>query len=236
MKYVGEIPARMGSKRVKQKNLRLIDGKPMMAYAIEACLGSKRVSEVYVNAESDELGRVAEDFGAKFYKRKPELAEDHIVSDQFNYDFLCNIDCDALVMINPVSPLVEAEDIDNAISYFEENQLDTLITVRNERLQAFFEGKALNFNDDALLPMTQDLSPVQLCAWTVCIWRKKTFIESFEQKGFAVFSGKYGLYPIDPIKSIKISYEEDFRMAEMLIRARRLGEGQVCEPQYYGEN
>ena len=86
-RLVVEIPARMGSKRVKQKNLRLLNGKPMILYAIEAAKRSM-VSEIYVNTESVVIGRFAEDNGVRFYQRDQELAEDTITSDIFNYDFI----------------------------------------------------------------------------------------------------------------------------------------------------
>jgi CMP-N-acetylneuraminic acid synthetase len=235
IKFVAEIPARLGSKRVKQKNLRLIDGKPMIAYAIEACKCSDKISEIYINTESELIGSLADEFGVNFYKRKPELATDKVVSDQFNYDFLQNIDCDALVMVNPVSPLVEAEDINSAIEYYLEHDLDTLVTVRNEQLQAFFEGEALNFSTNGLLPMTQNISPIQLCVWTVCIWNKRKFMESYEKNGYAVFCGKVGLWPISPIKSIKVSYEDDFRMAEQILKARNLS-SEDYKAEYYRDD
>ncbi|EAB5255679.1 acylneuraminate cytidylyltransferase [Campylobacter jejuni] len=220
-KYVAEIPARLGSKRVKQKNLRLIDGEPMIAYAIKACKNVDDISEIYVNTESDIIGQVALDYGVKYYKRKQELSLDHIVSDQFNYDFLKHIECDVLIMINPVSPLVESIDIKEAIEFFEINQLDSLISVKNERLQSFYLNQPLNFNKDGLLPMTQNIDPVQVCVWTICIWRKESFIKSYEENGYAVFNGKYALWPINPLKSIKVSYEEDFLLAEQLLQARK---------------
>ena len=68
-----------------------------------------------------------------------------------------------------------------------------------------------------MLPRTQDISPIQICAWSICVWKAKTFIESYEEKGYAVFSGKVGLYPLNPLKAIKISYEEDFLLAETII-------------------
>lgn len=222
-RIVAEIPARLGSKRVPQKNLREVCGKPMIAYAIEACLGASQVDAVFVNTESDRLAEVARRYGAEVYRRDPELAEDHIVSDQFNYDFLKNVECEAVAMVNPVSPLVESADIDDAIREFRKNELDSLISVRNERLQAFFGGEPLNFSTEGLLPMTQDLEPVQLCVWTVCVWRREVFLRSYERDGFAVFSGKLGFFPVEPIKALKISYESEFQMAEQLIRMRRSG-------------
>lgn len=221
MKYVAEIPARLGSKRVKQKNLRMILDKPMIAYAIEACKGSQKLTEIFVNTESYEIGKVAKLFGAKHYLRSEELSQDHIVSDQFNFEFLSNTECDAVVMVNPVSPLVLSEDIDAAIKEFESENLDTLISIREEKLQSFYKNEAINFDVNELLPMTQNLSPIQLCVWTVCIWRKETFLKAFNEKGHAVFHGKIGFYPIDPLRSIKISEEHDFKLAEALLRARQ---------------
>ncbi|EMV9245435.1 acylneuraminate cytidylyltransferase [Campylobacter coli] len=232
-KYIAEIPARLGSQRVRQKNLRLIEGEPMIAYAIKACKNASSISDIYVNTESDLIGQVALDYGVKYYKRNQELALDYIVSDQFNYDFLKKIECEALVMVNPVSPLIESIDIEEAINFFETNQLDSMISVKDERLQSFYQGKALNFNKDRLLPMTQNIDPVQICVWTICIWRRESFIKAYEKNGYAVFNGKYALWPINPLKSIKISYEEDFLLAEQLLRARKFGK--KSEIRYYGE-
>ncbi|EAI1457776.1 TPA: acylneuraminate cytidylyltransferase [Campylobacter jejuni] len=232
-KYIAEIPARLGSQRVKQKNLRLIEGEPMIAYAIKACKNASSISEVYVNTESDLIGQVALDYGVKYYKRREELALNNVVSDQFNYDFLKKIECEALVMVNPVSPLVESVDIEEAINFFEINQLDSMISVKDEKLQCFYQERALNFNKDGLLPMTQNIDPVRVCVWTICIWRRESFIKSYEKNGYAVFNGKCALWPIDPLKSIKISYEEDFLLAEQLLRARKYYK--KSEIRYYGE-
>jgi len=219
-RYVIEIPARMGSKRVKQKNLRLLNGRPMISYAIEAAKESG-VSEVYVNSESEIIGKLAEEHGVRFYKRKPELSEDSVTSDLFNYDFIKTIKPDVLVMVNPVSPLITGEDIDAAIGYFHEGAYDTVITVREERLQAFCEGKPVNFNPEGILPMTQNIPPILLCAWSVCLWRARTFVKSYEAKGYAVFSGKVGFFPMAPLKCIKISTEDDFRLAEAVMESEK---------------
>ena len=231
MKYIAEIPVRLGSKRVPKKNLRLINGKPMVAYAIEASKDSKYIDKTYINSEAEIMHKLANEYHVNFYKRKPELALDYITQDQFNYDFLCNIETENLVLVNPVSPLVLPEDIDNAIEFYESNKLDTLISVREERLQSFYKNEPINFSTIALLPMTQNLSPIQLAAWTVCIWNATKFKEHFEKNGFAVFVGKYGLYPFDPISSLKVSTEHDFKLAELYIKSRDLQKDNKIE--YY---
>ena len=219
-RIIGEIPARYGSKRVKQKNLRPINGKPLICYIIEAAKKAEMLTEVYVNSESDIIGKIAYDNGVKFYKRDASLSTDTATSDQFNYDFIKGTNADVLVMINPVSPLVEAVDIDNIVRFFLENDYDTVITIREEKLQAFCNDKPINFDINRMLPRTHDIPPIQICAWSVCVWRAKTFLESFEKKGYAVFSGKIGFYPLSLLKSVKISTEDDFQLAEVLLRYR----------------
>lgn len=224
-RIIGEIPARYGSKRVKQKNLRLIDGKPLIWYAIQAGKRAKTLHEVYVNTESDIIGKVATDNGVNFYKRDSSLATDSATTDQFNYDFIKGTKADILVMINPVSPLIEGEDIDNVVNFFLKNDFDSMITVREEKLQAFCSNKAVNFDPNGMLPRTQDIPAIQLCAWSVCVWRAEKFMETFEKKGHAVFCGKVGFYPLGIMKSVKISTEEDFALAEALILHKKIKEG-----------
>ena len=118
MKYVVEIPARYGSKRVKNKNLKLLNGKPMISYAIKAAKNAKLVDSVYVNSEHKDIGKVALKYGVNFYQRSGTVSSRPYYLDIFNYDFLVNTKCEFLVMINPVSPLIESSDIDKAINYY----------------------------------------------------------------------------------------------------------------------
>lgn len=231
-KIIGMIPARYGSKRVKQKNLRVMGGKPLIYYAIEAAKSAKTLKEVYVNTESDVIGRIAVDNGVKYYKRNPLLSTDTSTLDEFNYDFIKGTKADILVLINPACPLIETVDINNVVKYFLENDHDTVITVLEERLQAFCNGKPINFDINSMLPKTQDIYPIQICIWAVCVWRAKTFLESFEKKGYAVFSGKIGFYPLSFLKSIKISTEEDFLLAERLLLYKKMVNEEKCYGKY----
>ena len=217
MKIIAEIPARAGSKRVKNKNMRALNGRPMISYAIEAAKRSRLLSEVYVICDSNEIGNYAESLGVKFYNRPEKLAGDFTTSDEYNYDFINSISPDILVQINPVCPLIESDDIDNIIKHFVDNNFDSLVTVKEERLQAFCDGKPVNFDINKKLPRTQDISPIQICSWPICVWNTKVFKEHYEKNGHAVFSGNLDLYPISQLKSIKVSYEEDFKLAEKLI-------------------
>ena len=218
MNILAIIPARGGSKRLKRKNIRDVLGKPMISYAIEAAKRSRLLSEVYVNSDSNEIGNYAESLGVKFYNRPEELAGDFTTSDEYNYDFINAVKPDILVQVNPVCPLIGSDDIDDIIAYFIDKNADSLVTIKEERLQAFHKGKPINFDINKKLPRTQDIEPIQVCSWPVCIWKAETFKKAFEKEGHAVFSGNLELYPVSQLKSVKVSYEEDFILAETLLK------------------
>jgi CMP-N-acetylneuraminic acid synthetase len=190
----------------------------MISYVIEAAKGSSLLTDVYVNSDSDEIGNYCESLGVKYYKRPKDLASETATSDEYNYNFFEAINPDLLVQVNPVCPMVTSKDIDDIIQYFLDNNLDSLITVREEHLHAFCDGRAVNLDIEKQLPRTQDISPVLICAWPVCIWEKESFMRSFEKKGHAVLSGNLGFYPVSFFTSFKISYEEDFLLADKLMR------------------
>jgi len=235
-KYVAEIPARIGSKRVEKKNIRMLNGKPMVQYAIETCKNSSKIDKVFVNTDSDLIGEIAINNGVEHYKRKECLSSDTAKQDEFNYDFMKNINCEFVVMVNPVTPLIESCDIDDAITYYEQNNLDTLISVKKEQLHAFYEDKPLNFDINKLVPATQDIKHILICSWSICIWRKEVFMDFYKKNGYAAFSGRIGQWIMDPMKALKISYEEDFLMAEQILMARdkfKNGPKLDCKAQYY---
>ena len=76
MRIVAIIPARGGSKRLHKKNIFLLRGKPLIAYAIEACKKSKYINEVYVSSDDDEILKVSSEYNAVPLKRPAELADD----------------------------------------------------------------------------------------------------------------------------------------------------------------
>ena len=75
-KILAIIPARGGSKSIPEKNLRMLCGKPMIAYTIEASLNCRQVDRTIVSTDSEEIKAISEKFGAKSIKRPEELARD----------------------------------------------------------------------------------------------------------------------------------------------------------------
>lgn len=214
------IIARLESKRVARKNLRLVRGRPLLSYAIEAAKAARGLDGIYLNTESELLAGLAQSHGIEVFRREAWLAADDVVLDQTTYAFARAHEADVIGMVNPVCPLTTGDDIDRGLAHFFEHDLDTLLTIREEQLHAFVEDRPINIDLSRPIPMTQDLSPIQLVTWNFCFWRRSTFLQSFEANGHGVFSGRIGLFPLDKRTAVKVSDESDFRIAEALLAQR----------------
>ena len=87
-KIIAMIPVRLGSKRVPNKNLRLLGNKPLVAYIIEAAKEANVFDEIFINSESDIFKEIADEYGVKFYKRPEHLSTDEATNDDFTLDIM----------------------------------------------------------------------------------------------------------------------------------------------------
>ena len=129
-KVIAMIPARLGSKRVKNKNLKEINGKPLISYIVETAVKSNVFDEIYINSESEIFKDIADKYGIKFYKRPEELSTDSATNDQFALDFIENNPCDTLVQLL-------STDYKFAVSF------SILVIVLLYRPSGIFKGKVL---------------------------------------------------------------------------------------------
>lgn len=133
------IPARGGSKGIPRKNLRPLAGKPMIYYSIKAALSAKMVSRVVVSTDDEEIALFARRFGAEVLMRPKELADDVTTLDPV---IICALEqaenkwmqrYDVIVTVQPTSPLITAKEIDEGLAAFEEESLDTVLSVVDDR-------------------------------------------------------------------------------------------------------
>lgn len=135
MTVVGLIPARAGSKRLPGKNLVPLGGRPLLAHTCMAAIESRVLTAVYVNTDSAEIAAVAEQNGVTC----PALRPTHLAADDtptrdsnlFILDFLSQRGehYDAVMVLQPTSPLRTAEDIRNAWTLFEEHTPCAVVSV-----------------------------------------------------------------------------------------------------------
>ncbi|WP_167956009.1 acylneuraminate cytidylyltransferase family protein [Anaerosporobacter faecicola] len=119
------IPARSGSKGLKDKNILDLCGKPVLAYTIEACKESEIFDDVFVITDSEEYADIARSYGAEIpFMESKEMAGDLVSSAEpllYCYDYLKR-DYKLMWLFQPTSPLKMADDIVNAYKVFESNK------------------------------------------------------------------------------------------------------------------
>ena len=130
--FVAIIPARKGSKELKNKNIKLLNGHPLIAYSIRAAIKSKYIKKVFVTTDGAKIARISKKYGAKVINRPKELANDKIISDfavlhainfiEKNYDF------EHIIFLQPTSPLRSKNDLDKAIELYVKKKADCLFS------------------------------------------------------------------------------------------------------------
>ncbi len=236
MKKVAMIPARLGSKRIKKKNIRLLNGIPLISYIIRATIQSECFDEVWVNTESDIIGKIAEEEGAKFYKRPEELSSDTATNDEFVLDFLNNVDTDLIVQVLATSPFITPEEIKEFTNYFSSNDLDTLVSVKEEKIECVYDKKPINFDQKKVSPPSQLVTPVNAYACGLMGWKKTNYLQNMKKYncGYHGGDGKIDFFTIKGYSTIDIDNEEDFQFAEVV--ARFISNSQKEEIRYYDDN
>ena len=216
MKVVCMIPARMGSKRIPNKNTRLLGGIPLISHVIRAAKEANCFDEIYVNSESDALGDIALEEGVKFHKRPASLSTDLATNDDFTKEFLCMVDCDYVVQLLPTSPFITLKEIQDFTKISKQGTQDTIISVKDVQIECIYEGDSLNFDKMKPTPPSQDLTPIQAYACTLMSWRKSKFLENMEEYGCAYHGGDGNtqFVSLKGFSEIDIDHEEDFKIAE----------------------
>lgn len=218
-KIIAMIPARMGSKRLAMKNLALLNGKPLIYYAVKKAKESGVFERIVINSESTLFAKIAKRYNVEFYHRPAKWATSGAKSDFVVYDFIQKNPCDIIVWVNPISPLQTGKEIKRVVDYFIKNKLGSLITVKNEQAHCIYKGKAVNFRKKKVFAKTQDLTPVQPFVYSVMMWRTDIFTCAFKKHGHAFFCGKTGFYPVSKRSSIIIKRKEDLILVDSLMRA-----------------
>ncbi len=232
MKTVCMIPVRANSKRIPKKNLRLLNGIPLVAYAIKAAKESHVFDEIWVNSENEIFKELADEYGVKFYKRPEEYATDQSTNDDFMYDFLRHVDCDKVVQLLCTSPFITPQEVRDFYFMFKDNPFDTLISVKDVRIECLYNGKALNFSRTAHTKPSQELIPVQAYGCSLMAWDRNVFVRNYETSTGAYHggSGKTGYYTLGGNSTIDIDTEDDFQLAEMVAKSLSAAKK---EPEYY---
>ncbi len=134
-KILALIPARGGSKGIKDKNIIFLAGKPLIAYSIEAAKYSKYIDDIIVTTDSEKIAEISKQYGASVpFMRPAELATDTSKTIDAVLHAIRTLETmekkyDVLVLLQPTQPLRTDADIDKAIEVYYKNKEDGLVSV-----------------------------------------------------------------------------------------------------------
>jgi CMP-N-acetylneuraminic acid synthetase len=224
---VGIIPARSGSKRLPHKNIRILVDKPLIAYTIEAALKSKYINRVIVSTDDDKISRISKNYGAEIIVRPKKLAEDDTpMVFVLRHAIEClekkeNYRADAIVLLQPTSPLRTSYETDMAIKKFLITNADLVVSVSETKNHPFWSfrmdnDKLIPFIDDGLkITRRQDLPKIYVANGTMYVMSRETLQKE------NIYDGDVRAIIMDEEKSIDIDTMLDFKIAELLIKTRK---------------
>jgi CMP-N,N'-diacetyllegionaminic acid synthase len=232
MKILTMIPARLGSNRIKKKNLRFLGDKPLIEHIITSAKNSQLANNICINSEALEFEEIAKRSNVNFYKRPDYLSSDSATNDDFAIDFLNNFECDILIQLLPTSPFISSEEIDEFVETMISKKYQTMISIVNVQIESVYKNKPINFDQMKKTPPSQDLDPIKAYACGIMGWETNRFKQNIQNHGAAYHGGdgSIGYYELKGYSCIDIDNEEDFVLAEAVLNSKK---EKPVEPKYF---
>ena len=232
MKVLAVIPARSGSKGLKNKNIRNLCGHPLIAWTIKKAKQSKYIQKVVVSTDSEKISNIAKKYGAfvPFLRPKKyatDKANDFAVLDHaLNFFKNKGENFDYIIMLQPTSPLRDLKDINNSIKKVLKENIEALVSV--SKLDVHHPRFIYSLkNNNNLVPFSkkirssdirrQDLEPLYFLEGSIYISKIKSL-----EKYKTFYHSKTKAYELPKWKSLEIDDLDDLNIAEMYIKKKKL--------------
>ena len=229
MRTLGIIPARGGSKGIPHKNKRLLGGKPLVRYTIDAAQAAQRLSAIALTTDDEELAQIGRACGLEIILRPAELAQDatpmlpvvqHAVGclERLGRMF------DAICLLQPTTPMRRAEHIDGCIELLQGSGADAVVTVlpvpaHHNPHWVYFQGADntlyLSTGEQTPISRRQDLPPAFHREGSVYVVRRDILMEQHSLYGQRLIG-----YPLDPDQAVNIDTLADWERAASLLNCQ----------------
>lgn len=222
MQILAVIPARGGSKGIPRKNIRLLNGKPLISYAIQNALNSKFITHVFVSTDSEEIAEISRQYGARVIMRGEELSSDMVTLDPVIFDGMLKAEStektafDYVITMQPTSPLLSVETLDKGIAYCIEGGYDTVISSVNKPHLSW------GINEGHVFPMYKERKnrqelPAQFFETGAFVIAKRNAVTRNSRIGQNV-----SVFEMPENESIDIDSKEDWLLAESILRRKKI--------------
>ena len=231
-KIVAIIPARGGSKRIPKKNIKILAGKPLLAYTIEAALNSNLINKTFVSTDDKNIADIAIKYGADVIMRPDQLSKDDSSTEQAMIHAVEQIEkqgyeqIDYVVLLQPSSPLRGSGIIDNGINLMLEFDVDSVLSVceiQSYYLSGYFSNDYYIREYDNR-PFSQSMPKKYRENGALYITKKDLLLTNKNR-----INGTTKAIVMNELDSIDIDYEDDFNLVETIILNLKCGNVSSCE-------
>ena len=221
MKTLAMITARGGSKRIPRKNIKEFNGKPIIAYSIEAALGSGVFDEVMVSTDDEEIADIARNYGAKVpFLRSEKTSNDFATTTDVIEEVLETYrergeEYDIFCCIYPTAPFITSKRLKNPVAELAKSDADSLIPVVRfsyppQRAMEVHDGRLVFRQPENLKKRSQDLEPHFHDAGQFYVVRSESFF-----KNHGIMVGDILPMELSELEVQDIDNEVDWKLAEL---------------------
>lgn len=225
MKSIAVIPARSGSKGIKDKNIKDLCGKPLMAYSIECALKSDKFDKVFVSTDSQDYASIAQKYGAdvSFLRSKDNSSDIAGSWDAVREVIECfenqNEYYDRIMLLQPTSPLRSTEDINICFQLMKEKEARAILSVTEaEHSPLLCNMLASDLSMDQFVDEKYLNIPRQMLPKYYRLNGAIYLIERRELDEEIMFKNKCYAYIMPYERSIDIDSDIDFKLAEYIMK------------------
>jgi CMP-N-acetylneuraminic acid synthetase len=215
-KIVALLPMKANSERVKGKNFRLLAGKPLFLWILDALLKNSNIDKVVINTDARHIlleNGLHETDRIIIRDRKPELCGDFVSMNLILADDIENIPADVYLMTHTTNPLISSDTIGNVIQQFynKSPDNDSLFTVNKIQTRFYRENLSAVNHDPSNLIRTQDLEPWYEENSCLYVFTKDSFFKTNARIG-----ERPSMYVTPSLESVDIDEPDDWEMASAL--------------------
>ena len=228
MKPICIIPARAGSKGVPNKNIRIIEGKPLIYYTIDSCLKSNIFSHVIVSTEDKKIARIAKKFGAEVpFLRPKKLAGDHtpmhlVLEHSIKKLFSLGYDFEVFVFRDCTVPFIRNSDITKSIKLLKKTKSSLVMGVYRQHLNPYYnilEKASKGFlkvcKKPKFKPRSRQEAPIVFQGNGLFVYDTKKFLKNIKSKDHQSKAIPFEI-PIET--GLMIDTEYEFNLAKLMIK------------------
>lgn len=215
MKVAAFLPAKGSSERVDNKNLRLLDGKPLFLHTLEKLMACRFIDEVFLDTESDEMIEMARDTGCSIMRRDPGLATNRTDGNRLFLNEVAHTDADIVLQLLCTSPFIEVATIERAVTALRQDvAYDSAVLIRRDKQYLWKDGRPAYDQDN--IPNSSTLEDTVIETMGLYVVRADAARRLKRRIGDRPL-----LLDATPLEAIDLNWPEDLELANLIAAGRR---------------